>query len=349
MAAERPGAGNPERSTALLWAPREPAGRARGRDGLNVGRIVRAAVEQADAEGLTALSMRRVAERLGFTTMSLYRHVPGKAELVDLMQEAVLGEIAPPGGRPDGGPDPDGGPGPGGGSNPGPGSDGGPEAGSAAGSGAWRPLLESWARMHWALHERHPWLAELGGSRHVPGPNAVADYEYALSVVSGTGLEPAEVVAVVGLVGGFVQAAARQEAERRRVEQRTGVTEEEWWGARGSLFDQLGSYPTLGRIWAAGGYDEPEDPFEFGLRRVLDGVEVLVRSRPLPAATAEPREGRVRDEMPDETRDERPTSPPGTCAVCGRLVDRSATGRRRAYCSRACQQRAYRERRAGSG
>jgi AcrR family transcriptional regulator len=286
-------AGDPERSTELLWGAREPRA-GRDRPGLSLERIVRAAIELADAEGVAALSMRRIAERLGFTTMSLYRHVPGKAELLDLMRDALVGEVA----RPDGD------------------------------AGGWRAGLEAWAREGWALYRRHPWLAQVGGTRRVPGPNAVAGYERALRLVSGTGLRPAEVIAVVGLVGGFVESAARQAAETAETERRSGVTEEEWWGARGSLFDRLGPYPTIGRLWESGGYDRPEDPFEFGLQRVLDGIGTLVELR-----------GGTSGETSDET-----TSP--GCAVCGRLVDRAATGRPRAYCSRACRQRAYRARKA---
>jgi AcrR family transcriptional regulator len=275
---------DPERSTELLWGTRS-------RRGLSLERIVRAAIELADAEGLAAVSMRRVAERLGFTTMSLYRHVPGKAELVDLMRDEVLGEEVL-----------------------------GEEA--TAGTGrrpGWREELEVWARSGLALYRRHPWLVESSGTRQVPGPNAVASFERALGTVARSGLPPAEVVAVVTLVGGFVESAARQVVEIARIERRTGVSEEEWWGARDSLFQHLDRYPTLSRIYQEGGYDAPLDPFEFGLRLVLDGVAA-----------------RIRDERRDETR----------CAQCGAAVDAATTGRPRDYCSRACQQRAYRMRRA---
>ncbi|MDP9842574.1 TetR/AcrR family transcriptional regulator [Streptosporangium lutulentum] len=267
----------PERATELLWGTRS-------RHGLSLERIVRTAIELADAEGLSAVSMRRVAERLGFTTMSLYRHVPGKAELVDLMRDEVLGE----------------------------GADAGTDHRSS-----WRVELEAWARDGLALYRRHPWLAEFSAARRVPGPNAVARFEGALDAVARAGLPPAEVVAVVTLVGGFVESAARQMVETARTERRTGVSEEEWWGGRDSLFQHLDRYPTLSRIYREGGYDAPVDPFEFGLRRVLDGVEVLVR---------------------DESRDETP------CAVCGKAVDAGAMGRPRDYCSSACRQRAYRTR-----
>lgn len=282
---------NPERSTALLW-------RADARRGLNLDRIVRAAVELADAEGVAAVSMRRLAERLGFTTMALYRHVPGKAELLALMRDEVLGERD--------------------------------TAVGAAHPDGWREALEAWAREGLALHRRHPWLVESDDDRHVPGPHAVAGFECALSIVVRTGLPPAQVVAAVSLVGGFVDSAARQLATAARAERRTGVSDEEWWQDRDSLFAHLDRYPTLSRLYREGAYDAPLDPFEFGLQRVLNGVEALVA-------------GEMRDENRDVIRDA--TRPGRVCTVCGETVGTGTAGRPRAYCSRACQQRAYRTRR----
>ncbi|MEV0699785.1 TetR/AcrR family transcriptional regulator [Saccharopolyspora sp. NPDC050389] len=268
---------DPERSTELLW-------QGESRRGLNLARIVRAAIELADDEGLAAVSMRRVAERLGFTTMALYRHVPGKAELVDLMRdEAMVGQAT---------------------------AGAGPEAG-------WRVELEAWARDGLALYRRHSWLVDVEGPRQVPGPNAVASFERALGAAARSGLPPAQVVAVVTLVGGFVESAARQLVEAARLERSSGVGHEEWWAGRTSLFDHLDRYPTLSRLYRDGGFDEPLDPFEFGLRRVLDGIEALMR---------------------DEIRDE------NACSVCGKPIEAPAKGRPRDYCSRACQQRAYRMR-----
>ncbi|MFG1682985.1 TetR/AcrR family transcriptional regulator [Nonomuraea sp. NPDC049269] len=291
----RGGTDDSDDGVELLWQD----GDGEPRPGLSLSRIVRAAIELADADGLEGLSMRKVAERLGFTTMSLYRHVPGRDRLLDLMRDAVIGlpgTIPPEGATPG-------------------------QAGEAAEAGGWRARLEACAREGWELRKRHPWVAEVRGTRRVPGPNAVAHYEYMLSAVSGTGLTPAEMIAVVGLVARFVDSEAVRLAEVARTERLSGVSEEEWWGARDTLYARLDRYPTLSYLWEAGGYDEPEDPFEFGLRRVLDGIEVLVRER-------------------DETRDE-------SCQVCGAPVERAASGRPRAYCSRACQQRAYRERRSG--
>ncbi|GGO64472.1 TetR/AcrR family transcriptional regulator [Nonomuraea cavernae] len=276
---------DPDHGVELLWrgAGTEP------RPGLSLARIVRAAVDVADAEGLAGLSMRKVADRLGFTTMSLYRHVPGRDQLVDLMRDAVMAEhpLSPP-------------------------------AAAAPGPGVWRATLEAYARESWELRRRHPWLAEVRGSRHLPGPNGVAHYEHMLSAVRHTGLTPAEVIAAVGLVGRFLDAEALLLVETARQERESGVSEEEWWGSRDSLFERLDRYPTLTYLWEAGGYDHPEDSFEFGLARILDGIELLIQRR---------------DEMRDET-----------CMICGRPVEAPASGRPRKYCSHACRQRAYRQR-----
>ncbi|WP_327092440.1 TetR/AcrR family transcriptional regulator [Nonomuraea sp. NBC_01738] len=268
---------DPDLGVELLWDQIPRAG-------LSAGRIVRAAIEVADAEGLAGMSMRKVAERLGFTTMSLYRHVPGRDHLVDLMQDAVHAGVTAPDGR------------------------------------TWRARLEACARQGYELRRRHPWLAEIRGGQHVPGPNAVAYYESMLAAVRDTGLTPARMIAVVDLVGRFVDAESLRLLEIKRAEERSGVSHEEWWGARDSLYARLDRFPTLTWLWESGGYDEPEDPFEFGLARLLDGVELLV--------------ARERDEKRDESR----------CRVCGEPVEQAESGRPRAYCSRACQQRAYRRR-----
>jgi AcrR family transcriptional regulator len=238
-----PGRAAPERATALLWGARSQSGASK--PGLSLQRIVQAAVELADEGGLHAVSMRRLAQRLGFTTMSLYRHVPGREELSDLMRDAVFREVPP----------------------------------APASAGSWRTALEAWAREAWALHLRHPWLAVMGRSRRVPGPNVVAHYEGALRAVSSAALGPAEIVAVVDLIGGFVESTARRAAETALTERSTGVSEAEWWGARGSLFESLAGYPTLESVWRSGGYENALDAFEFGLGRLLDGIDRFVSSK----------------------------------------------------------------------
>ena len=94
MATEFTGGGDPRRSISLPWGL--PGARRRGpKPRHSVDEVVQAAIALADAEGLAALSIRRVAETLGLSAMSLYTYVPSKAELVDLMLDRVAGEDEP--------------------------------------------------------------------------------------------------------------------------------------------------------------------------------------------------------------------------------------------------------------
>jgi AcrR family transcriptional regulator len=252
------GGGDPARSVALLWRDREQRP-ARGRKAtLTVDAIVSAAIEMADQSGLGALSMRALAERLKVGTMSLYTHVPGKAELLDLMLDTVLGETARPDDLPDG----------------------------------WRARLEQVARENRALFDRHPWMLELVTFRPPMGPGVIAKYDFELRALEGIGLTDVEMDSVLALVLGYVQSAARQALEATLVEQRTGLTDEEWWAAQAPLLEQVlrpDDVPVASRVGTAAskeyeGLWDPEHSFEFGLRRVLDGIEVLVKERSTRAA-----------------------------------------------------------------
>jgi AcrR family transcriptional regulator len=246
--------GDPARSLALLWRTQDRP----GRSGLSVDRIVAAAIEVADADGLPALSMRRVAEKLGVGTMSLYTHVPSKAELIDLMLDRVHGETARP---QDPGPD---------------GADGG-----------WRARLELVARENWALYHRHPWLLQVTMVRPVLGPHITAKYEHELRAIDGIGLTDLEMDLVLTLVAGHVEGAARRSLEAAQAEQLTGVSDEQWWRARAPILGRLvdySQYPIASRVGSAAGeaYNSAYDAdaaFEFGLQRVLDGIEALIRTR----------------------------------------------------------------------
>jgi AcrR family transcriptional regulator len=253
MTLEYSGSGDPARSMALLWRSREESART-GRSGLSVDRIVAAAIEIADADGLEALSMRRVAERLGTGAMSLYTYVPGKAELLDLMLDTVLGETA----RPDDVP------------------------------GGWRERLEQIARENWALSLRHPWTLQIAAMARPPlGPNVIAKYDYELRAVAGLGLSEAEMDSVIGLVVGYTQGAARVAVEMGQAERHTGMTDKQWWETHGPLLARVfdpSRYPLAARVGEAaaaeyGSAYNPEYAFEFGLARILDGVAALIGER----------------------------------------------------------------------
>ncbi|AXB44042.1 TetR/AcrR family transcriptional regulator [Amycolatopsis albispora] len=242
---------DPARSLAILWRTREVSSR-KGKPELSVDRIARVAIELADVDGLDALSMRKVAEKLGVGTMSLYTYVPGKAELVDVMVDLVQAETARP-------------------------QEGGDD---------WRAKLELIARENLALYQRHPWLLQ-ASHRTVLGPNVIEKYEYELRALEGIGLTEIEMDSVLTLLIGQAQVSARGRAEMSRVERNSGLTEEQWWTQHAPLLDQVIDYsrfPVASRVGAAAGEAHhaaysPEHAFEFGLARLLDGIEVLIGGR----------------------------------------------------------------------
>lgn len=252
MPGKRIGKADPARSLAILWRTKEPASR-NGRSELSVSRIARVAIEIAHTEGIGALTMRRVSDALGVGTMSTYTYIPGKAELLDVMVDTVYGEMA----RPD------------------------------RVSGGWRARLEFVARENWALYRRHPWLLQVESSRPVLGPNLMAKYEYELGALADAKLSDVEMDAVLTLVLGQVKSAARAVADAAELERESGLTDRQWWQTCGPWLDRYvnsGSYPTAARVGTTAGevhgaaYD-PEYAFEFGLARVLDGIDVLVEQR----------------------------------------------------------------------
>jgi AcrR family transcriptional regulator len=240
---------------ALLWRDGTPAPKGRGpKPGLTVDRIVAAGIEIADADGLAAVSMRRVAERLGVGTMSLYTYVPTKAELVDLMFDTVCGEL------------------------------GGP----VDESGTWRERLTRLAEHLFAGFRRHPWMLQVMAMSRPPlGPNSIANYDRDLRAVDGIGLTDLEMDSVVSAVAVFVQGAARAALQGAGSEQATGQTDTQWWEAYAPLLEKVFDaerFPTAARVGAAYGehYQSAYDAdhgFHFGLARLLDGVEALVHSR----------------------------------------------------------------------
>lgn len=247
------GRGDPVRSMELLWGV-GPAPKSRGpKQGLTVERIVQAGIDIADADGLAALSMRRVADRLGVGTMSLYTYVPSKAELVDVMFDRAVGSVARP------------------------------EI-----VGGWREKLTAIAWADWDLYRRHPWLLHVMAMSRPPlGPAGIASYDYNLSAVDGIGLSELEMDSVINMVSVYVQGSARAAAEADTSQADTGQTDAEWWATYAPLLEQVFDpvkYPVAARVGAVAGetYQSAYDAthgFEFGLARILDGVAALVSSR----------------------------------------------------------------------
>lgn len=246
---EYSGVGDARKSLALLWGRRPERGRGPCRR-LTVEQITETALAMAVEEGLEALSMRRLAERLGVTAMSLYKYIPGKAELLDLMVDTVYGRMPLRRGP----------------------------------SGNWRAQLEGIARENQALYRQHPWLLQVSSARPVLGPHALAKYEHELQALDGLGLEDVDMDTVLSLLLQFVAGAMRSSLETQEVRRRTGLSDEQWWLAHVpwlEAFVEPARYPLASRVGTAsgqahGGPSSPEQAFELGLRCLLDGIERLI-------------------------------------------------------------------------
>ncbi|HEY5881861.1 MAG TPA: TetR/AcrR family transcriptional regulator, partial [Nakamurella sp.] len=165
------------RSVALLWGLRQPPRRG-PKAGLSVEQITEAAIEVADAEGLAAVSMARVARQLGAGTMSLYRYVDSKDELLLLMSDAAL--TAPPA----------------------------PPAGAG-----WREAMRHWATAVLAELRRHAWYVQIPLAGPPTGPRNLAWFDAALRTLDDTGLDAGDKVMAVMTLITFVQGEVRMTVE----------------------------------------------------------------------------------------------------------------------------------------
>jgi AcrR family transcriptional regulator len=250
---QRSGAGDPARTLQLLW--RDPAAVPRHgpRQGLSIDAVVDTATDLADAEGLDAVTMRRVAQELGVVPMTLYTYVPGKAELLDLMLDGAYARMT----RTD--------------------SSGRP----------WRQRLAAIAAENWDLFEAHPWAAAVSTIRPPLGPGQMAKYEHELSAFGGLGLDDVTVDDCLTCLLTFVQASARAAADARAGQRDSALDDEQWWAANAPLlarvFDER-AYPAAARVGAAAGAAHgsaynPGHAYDFGLQRVLDGLAALIDGR----------------------------------------------------------------------
>ncbi|MBK8060529.1 MAG: TetR/AcrR family transcriptional regulator C-terminal domain-containing protein [Gemmatimonadetes bacterium] len=211
--------------------------------------VVLAAMDIADAEGLGAVTMQAVSARLGFTTMAIYRYFPSKEALYDAIVDAGLG--LPP--RP---------------TKP---------------RGDWRADVARWAHAKRAMLCSRPWLAELPFIAAPHGPNWLAWLEALAEPLSGAGLSPADVGQMISVIDGYTRGASDTSISLARARAR-GISEQEWAAAVGAdLGRAIGDprFPTFAAIITAPSEVRPrtmDESFDFGLQRVLDGVERYVTS-----------------------------------------------------------------------
>jgi AcrR family transcriptional regulator len=225
-------------SFEFMWGLRAKPTRG-PRPELSLDAIVRAAVHIADAESLSAVTMYAVATKLAVTTMALYRHVPGKDELLDFMIDSALGAPPDPGGK------------------------------------DWRTEISQWARASLRLFHARPWLLEAVMRRAPIGPNWLAWLNAALQALRDSGLAATEMIPTVMLIDGHVRGTAQVTL---------GATGTQEWGENfRRVLENTSSdprYAALAGVASSGGFGPPPvGIFEFGLQRLLDGIESLVRSR----------------------------------------------------------------------
>ncbi|MFG1603130.1 TetR/AcrR family transcriptional regulator C-terminal domain-containing protein [Actinoplanes sp. NPDC049265] len=215
---------------------------------LNRDRIVAVAVAIADREGMAEVSMRRIAGALGVATMSLYRHVPGRDDLiVGMIDEALDGLPA-----------------------------------TTRRSGDWRAELDRCARALWAVFQRHPWLAPaMSLTRPQASPNALRLGEWMMGALGRTGLAVTDRLLVQVLLFSFVRGVASGLEPEAQAVRDTGLTDDEWMERQNEVFQRLAArhevphYEQLMRLDSDFEFDL-RVLFEFGLARLLDGLAVLI-------------------------------------------------------------------------
>lgn len=255
----------------LIWARLSGQGRGPART-LDHEAITAAAIALADADGLDAVSMRKVAARMEHSPMALYRHVGSKDDLIELMYDAVLGEL---------------------------------DLGEAP-SGDWQADLARLAREVRRLHHAHPWISRLG-HRPTLGPNAIRLLEYGLAGVDRLGLGIDAMMDLMGTALQFTRGFVLQELGVAEAQQRTGLDQEAYRRQTGPFLFRLieaGNTPYLKRlIEDAEDFPDPDVVFERRLAMVLNGLAAGLERPGSPDPSVR------HDPAPQERRDPPDTDP----------------------------------------
>ena len=226
--------------TELLWG-RQPAPSRGPKPAITLTGIAEAAIRIADAEGLDAVSMQRIAGDLPVTKMALYRYVPGKTELLAVMSDLAMG--APP-------------------ERPGL---------------AWRAALQTWAMDLYAGFTRHPWLLQSTIGRRLLGPNELAWMEQGLAALGDSGLRGGEQLDSILVITSHVRNIAQQSTTFPG--HSVGLTEEEVTRSLAEILTtESDRFPNLAAALRTAAGSENQG-LQFGLDRILDGLELLISAR----------------------------------------------------------------------
>jgi AcrR family transcriptional regulator len=223
--------------------------------GLSLEQVVEAGVTVANAEGLAALSMARIAKELGTSAMSLYRYVASKDELLVLMIDAAFGGLE----------------------------------WNTVVDGDWRERLNHWAKVELMAYRACPWVLHIPVSGAPIMPNQLRFMEWGLRSLGETKLREDEKLSVILLVTSFTRSFAQLASDIASAFAAGDDTVANVMANYGRLIKTLTSaeeFPALHAVVDAGTFDDEDDEFDgldydfhFGLARVLDGIEALVRRR----------------------------------------------------------------------
>jgi AcrR family transcriptional regulator len=231
----------PERMTSLIWErPERPR---TVRPALSRERIVQIALNLADTEGIDAISTRRIAAALSVSAMALYGYIERKEDVLDLMIDAVYGEVTIPLQQ-----DPRG----------------------------WRSNLQEIAVQTRTVMHRHPWFASLIGHRAVLGPNALKQTNDRLGIVSQLGFDATTSRSILAMFNAYIVGFVLGEMGEAEAQRRTGLSEQEWQQQVGSYVQEQiiasGRYPHLAQALVEGEEPSSDEMFLFGLTRLLEGL-----------------------------------------------------------------------------
>lgn len=232
---------------ALAWG-RGPKGARGPKRSLSVGQVVAAGLDVAARDGVDGLSMGAVAKELGVSAMALYRYVPAKDDLLELMVDTALGRPRP-----------------------------------ATAGETWRDGLRRWAVGVRDSYAAHPWALRVPITAPPLGPNNVRWMENGLAALAATPLTAQECISCLLLISGFVRA---EETLRTDTAAATEAGLDARYADTLRQLVDAAEFPHVLAAIEQGAMSEPEDvgladEFEFGLERILDGIAVLVTARAL--------------------------------------------------------------------
>jgi AcrR family transcriptional regulator len=238
--------GEPARARFFPWAHAAERER-RGRPTLTRDQIVDAAIAILDEEGLEALSMRRLGQRLDSGATSLYWHIRNKDELLDLVLDRIIGEVVQEIGAP----------------------------------GDWRQWMAATARSLRCVLLRHRAVAPIMGERPTFGPNALIALEGLLTSLRADGFaDESALLAATTLVNwasGFAVFEVRDPVGPAATETDRQAFLDEFRAFTASL--PVGELPTTVALLPLGETITADLQFDYGLEVLIDGIETVEARR----------------------------------------------------------------------